>query len=236
MMAAARHTMTLSRSLRLITVPAIVSLAVTLLRLTGELQHWSERWFSTGTGGPVPQGTSWVVGITWLAIPFGIYFAFQLAGAGDRPRSMRRALACAGCGVVVFLASMYVLQLIPVKFPQILILIWLFWSSAAAVQFLGWPSLAKLLLWYGLAARIPVAIIMFFAMLGNWGTHYDYVGIQWPSDFPPGFASRYLWLAFFPQLVAWVAYTITLGSLAGTVATALFRRRSQEPAAHSVNP
>ena len=26
---------------------------------------------------------------------------------------------------------------------------------------------------YGLAARIPVALVMLVAMLGNWGTHYD---------------------------------------------------------------
>ncbi len=36
--------------LRLIWIPAIISLGVTLLRLTGELRHWSERWFSRETG------------------------------------------------------------------------------------------------------------------------------------------------------------------------------------------
>ncbi len=214
------------RSLRLIAVPAAITLGVTLLRLTGELRHWPARWFSTDTGGPVPQGVSWIVGITWLAIPFGIYFAFKLARGGDGPRSVGRALTCAAGGLLIFLGSRYLLALIPVKFPEILIFVWLFWALAAGLQFYGWPSLARVLLWYGLAARIPVAIVMFFAMLGNWGTHYDYVGIQWPSHFSPGFASRYLWLAFFPQLVAWVAYTTTLGSLAGVVATALIRPKS----------
>jgi hypothetical protein len=209
--------------LRLIAVPALISLGVTLLRLTGELRHWPERWFSTGTGGPVPAGISWIVGITWLAIPFGIYFAFQLAREGDRPRSTGKALACAAAGLVVFAGSLFVLRYIPVRFPMILIFIWMFWAIAGGLQFLGWPSLSKVLLWYGLAARIPVAVVMFFAMAGNWGTHYDYVGIQWPSDFSPGFTSRYLWLAFFPQLVAWVAYTIALGSLAGNVAASLCR-------------
>jgi hypothetical protein len=218
--------MTDARCLRLIAVPALITLAVTLLRLTGELRHWPERWFSTNTGGPVPQGVSWIVGITWLALPFGIYFALRLARGGDGPRSMGRALTCAAGGLLVFLGGSYLLAFIPVRFPEILIFIWLFWAMAAGLQFLGWPGLSKLLLSYGLAARIPVAIVMFFAMLGDWGTHYDYVGIQWPSNFSPGFASKYLWLAFFPQLVAWVAYTIALGSLAGTVVAALLRRKT----------
>ncbi|HKF55640.1 MAG TPA: hypothetical protein VKJ45_09360, partial [Blastocatellia bacterium] len=57
--------------LRIIAAPALISLAVTLLRLTGELQHWSSAWFSSETGGVTPSGVSWVVGITWLAVPFG---------------------------------------------------------------------------------------------------------------------------------------------------------------------
>lgn len=59
-----------------------------------------------------------------------------------------------------------------------------------------------------------MAIVMLFAMLGHWGTHYDYVGTRIPLSGIP----RYLWLAFFPQLLAWVGYTITLGSVAGVLA------------------
>jgi hypothetical protein len=66
-----------------------------------------------------------------------------------------------------------------------------------------------------------VAVIMFFAMLGNWGTHYDYVGM--PPQFSMPLVSRYLWLAFFPQLFAWVAFTITVGTLSGAAATLLLR-------------
>ena len=50
---------------------ALVSLLVTLLRLAGELRGWSEAWFSRATSGLVPVGAvSWLVGITWLALPF----------------------------------------------------------------------------------------------------------------------------------------------------------------------
>lgn len=42
-----------------------------------------------------------------------------------------------------------------------------------AIGILAWPALGRTLLAYGLAARIPVALLMLVAMLGNWGTHYD---------------------------------------------------------------
>jgi hypothetical protein len=74
---------------------------------------------------------------------------------------------------------------------------------------------------YGLAARIPVVVVMFLAMLGNWGTHYDYVGMPAPFQMPfwPGF----FWLAFFPQLIFWVSFTIVLGVLSGSIAFASVR-------------
>ncbi len=51
------------RPARLILVPAIVTLAVTLLRLVGELQDWSPRLFSKEAG-----GGGALVGIAWLGI------------------------------------------------------------------------------------------------------------------------------------------------------------------------
>ena len=37
---------------RLIIVPSVITLAVTVLRLVGELQHWSTRLFNPEAGGP----------------------------------------------------------------------------------------------------------------------------------------------------------------------------------------
>ena len=55
----------------------LVTLAVTLLRLTGELRGWSEDYFSR-----LPGGGLAIVGITWL-VPFvGAYLGWQLARAG----------------------------------------------------------------------------------------------------------------------------------------------------------
>jgi len=210
--------------LRLIWIPAIISLGVTLLRLTGELRHWSERWFSHETGGTDPHGMSWLIGITWLAVPFGVYFALRLTWAGLGPRSAGRAALFGILGLALIFCSRFLFAIFPGHFPKILIPLWLCWVAAAALQFFGWPSLSRTLLAYGLSARIPVAVVMFFAMLGNWGTHYDYVGM--PPQFSMPLVPKYLWLAFFPQLVAWVAFTIVVGSLAGAVALAIVRPRA----------
>jgi hypothetical protein len=208
--------------IKLVLIPAVITLAVTLLRLIGELRGWSPRWFSTETGGMIPSGVSWIVGVTWLVLPFGAYFAVRLARAGQGPQSIGRATVLAAAGIVFLLVYRYILYLFPpVGFPRVLILIWLCWAIAGGSQYFGWPALFKVLLCYGWAARIPVAIVMFFAMLGNWGTHYDYVGM--PPQFSMNPVPRFLWLAFFPQLVAWVSYTIAVGTLAGVIALWIVR-------------
>ena len=53
---------------KLILVPALITLAVTLLRLTGELMHWSKALFNPAAG-----GGGALVGIAWLVPVFGIY-------------------------------------------------------------------------------------------------------------------------------------------------------------------
>ena len=207
---------------RLVLEPALIALGVTLLRLAGELGHWSERWFSTETGSIVPRGTSWVFGITWLAAPFGIYFAARLARAGEASARPARALALAFGGVVFLLVVGRLAWRLPVPFPPILLFIWLVMVLGAAIAWVGWPALARTLLAYGLASRLVVAVVMLLAMRGNWGTHYDYVGM--PPAFQMPFWPRFLWLAFFPQIVFWVAFTVLLGMLAGSLYAVLFLR------------
>jgi len=214
-------------TLRLIILPALISLGVTVLRLTGELKGWSQEWFSTETGGVVPGGVSWIIGITWLALPFGVYFALKLAAAGQGPRRTGKAVGYSLLGLLIALGGLFLLvPHLPVGFPKILIFVWLFMAVGAIAPLLGWPALFKTLLAYGLASRIPVALVMFFAMRGNWGTHYDYMGM--PPEFQMSLLPKYLWLAFFPQLIFWVAFTILMGSLAGSIVIALRRVRAGE--------
>jgi hypothetical protein len=217
---------------RLIIVPAIISVVVTLLRLAGELQHWSPRWFSSATGGIEPHGVSWIIGITWLPVFFGIYFALCLARSGRAPSSAGRAVVFAFAGLAVLVAGFFfvVPALHFTALKPFLITLWLTSAIAGGLQFFGWRALAKTLLAYGLVSRAVVAIIMSLAMRGHWGTHYDYA--LDPDVKQLGFATEFWWLAFFPQLVFWVGFTIMLGSLSGTIAHAVTRRSRarQQPA------
>ncbi|HEV8486118.1 MAG TPA: hypothetical protein VGV87_21420 [Blastocatellia bacterium] len=212
---------------RLILIPALISLAVTILRLAGELGHWSEGWFTTDTQGVVPSGVSWVIGITWLAVPFGIYFAVKLARDGRGPSSGMRSIGYGLLGVVVAAASLFFfIPALKLELRPRLILIWSAMAIAALIQLAAWPALFKTLLAYGLAARIPVVVVMFLAMRGNWGTHYDFVGM--PPQFQMSLLPRFFWLAFFPQLIFWVGFTILVGSFSGSIAGSMLHRPKRE--------
>jgi hypothetical protein len=208
----------------LILVPGLITLAVTILRLVGELHHWSTAWFNPEAGGP------WsIVGITWLAPIFGIYFAVRLACSGEGPKSTWRAIVFAILGIGVGVAGMYLYIALrpPFSFGGRLIYFWALLVLAALVTLPGWPALFRTLLAYAVAARIPVAIVMFFAFRGNWGTHYDAL----PPDFPTGMGllAKYLWLGFVPQLTYWVGFTILMGMLFGAIAATLTRLRRRAP-------
>jgi hypothetical protein len=139
-------------NLRLIAIPSLITFAVTILRLTGELRHWSVRWFSPETGGITPSGVSWVVGITWLAAIFGAYFALKLLRSGQKPRSLARA------GVLLFLSTSplagLLSALLKIKFPAALIFIWFLWNMAGALQYFGWPDLFRVLMLPGIGWRM----------------------------------------------------------------------------------
>lgn len=203
---------------RLILVPGLITLGVTLLRLIGELQHWPKSWFNPEAGG------AWsIVGITWLAPVFGIYFARRLSAQGAGPKSAKLAVQVAilGIGFVIVAVLMGVGVRIANPFARTALLLWVPFVLAALFQLYAWPALGKTLFTYAFAARVPVAILMFFAMRGQWSTHYDAI----PQDFPAmSFGFKYLWLGLLPQLVFWVGFTVLAGSLAGSIVHALRRR------------
>jgi hypothetical protein len=208
---------------RLVMVSGLIALAVTLLRLIGELRHWSPRWFDNEGAGITPSGVSWVIGISWLAAPFGVYFAMRLIAAGRGPASAARAILYAAGGLVVLYVGQRLIapRLAGDDLRPRLLLIWAFSVVPAALMIRAWPALWRVLLAYGLASRIPVAVIMFLAMRGTWGTHYDYGGQVPVAEF----WFYYVWLAFVPQLVFWVGYTILVGMLTGAITAAVYRRR-----------
>jgi hypothetical protein len=198
---------------RLIFVPALATLAVTVLRLAGELAHGSRRFFNPEPGGP------WaIIGIVWLAPIFGIYFALKLRACAQGPKSYGRALGfvALGVAVVVGLSFAGARLLHPYAFRERLVFAWGIFVLAAILTLPGWPALFRTLLAYSYAARVPVVIVMFFAFWRKWRTHYDAI----PPDLPPGLSlpAKYLWLGFFPQLTLWVAFTILAGMLFGSLA------------------
>jgi hypothetical protein len=200
---------------RLILVPALITLGVTILRLVGELQHWSQTFFKTSAG-----GAGAIVGIVWLAPIFGIYFALKLAGAGEVPASAGKAIGFAFLGLIVLAGGLAVFAQ-SLRMPLLLIGAIILLAGAVAVEWVAWPALAKTMLAYGYLARIPVAIVMFFAIRGNWGTHYDAP----PPGFPEmAFWPKYLLIGVVPQLVLWIAFTAVVGALFGSIANALLHR------------
>jgi hypothetical protein len=214
---------------RLILVPALVTLAVTVLRLVGELLHGPQSLFNSAPGGP------WaIVGIVWLAPIFGVYFALKLAARGQEPKSIGRALGFAFLGIAVVYLLSFVGSLFHIQqnFWTRLLYGWTALALAALATWPGWPSLFRTLTAYAYAARVPVAIVMFFAFWRGWGTHYDAT----PPDLPEGMGllAKYLWLGFMPQLIFWVALTVLGGMVFGSLAAGVARWVRRSPKA--INP
>jgi hypothetical protein len=207
----------------LITIPALITLGVTILRLAGELEHWPKPWFSAAVGGGLA-----IVGISWLPIIFGPYFALKLAGAGDGPSSLGKAIGLALAGLGVIVLGGVLAGVAASHHPILTVIGFLVMLVAAFVARIGWRSVGNTLFAYAFAARIPVVIVMFLAMHGNggqgWGTHYDVI----PPNFPyHSFASKFFFTALVPQLTLWIGWTVVVGSIFGVIATAIGRRGKQ---------
>ena len=201
----------------LIAMPALITLAITILRLEGELHGWPKPWFNTSAG-----GGGAVIGISWLPIIFGPYFAFKLAGAGDVPPKMGRPLGLTALGLVVLVLG-GVLFAVTASHPSIVTLIaFPVMLIGAIIPRIGWRSLGNTLIAYAFAARIPVLIVMYLAMRGNdgagWGTHYD---VAPPMFHQTSFGAKFFYLAFLPQMFMWIAYTVILGALIGEIIMAV---------------
>jgi hypothetical protein len=204
----------------LVMMPALVTLAVTLFRLAGELLGWSPTFFSRQAG-----GAGAVVGIIWLVFVFGFYFAWKLAQSGSAPRALpvigHSLLAVAvAIGSAALARSLNMAQLN--QFLVILVACCL----AAWIAHRAWPALGRTLLIYGLAARVPVILVMLVAILGNWGTHYDVVPPNFPEMAP---LPKWFFIGVLPQLFLWIPATMFLGALTGGIAL-LFAGKGRQPA------
>jgi hypothetical protein len=214
---------------RLIAIPAVFTLGVTILRLIGELAHWPAPWFSNAAGG----GNA-LIGISWLPIFFGPYFAVKLARAGKGPSSAGKSIGFAFLGLAVLFLSMVWAQFMFRHITNLLLIPFLLMLAAALIPGVGWRTLGGTLLAYAFAARIPILVVMFLALRGNggqgWGTHYDAV---LPAFAHASLAKKFLYEAFVPQMTLWIGWTVTVGAVCGTLVAAIarLRKRSTQAAA-----
>jgi len=181
------------------------------------LLHWSPFWFN-----PEPGGGAALIGIVWLAPVFGIYFALKLKSVGETPK-IGRTIGFSLLGLLILVGGFILVSAVfQLGTPLFIITVNLIAVVAGFIQLKGWPRLSKTLLAYGYAARIPVVLVMFYAIKGNWGTHYDGP----PPGFPElGWFSEFLLTGLLPQLLIWVAFTMITGALAGAIAAAIAGHR-----------
>ena len=205
--------------LSFILVPAAVTLAVTVLRLLGELLEWDPRFFSRAPGGGLA-----LVGIAWLVPIVGFYFGHRLGRAGVRPSSLARAAgwpvaALVLVPVLAFAAGRLELGRSSTGYLAV-------WTVAAllavAVASVGWPALGRVLLAYAVLARVPVVAVMGAAIRWSWGTHYDARTPGFPRMTP---LPRWLWTGVLPQLTIWIAWTVVVGALFGALGWYVASRR-----------
>jgi hypothetical protein len=213
------HERTVSLPLRSLVVPAVVTLAVTLLRLTGELRGWSTRLFGDSGGGGA------LVGIVWLVPLFGAYFGYRLAAQGATARAgavIARALFAAVLVVACGAFTGLVLRLGQISQAGVLMLAL---CVGAWVAYRGFPALGRTLLLYGLAARLPVMVVMLVAILVRWQTHYN---APPPALQNMGPLAKWVLIAVLPQTFMWIPFTIIVGAFFGGLALLGARLRPRD--------
>src|SRR5262249_28267292 len=128
-------------------VAGAITLLVTLVRLLGEVRGWDPRLFSTEPGG---QGA--IVGISWLAVPFGFCFGRCLARAG-RPRMGRAFLFTLLPIVLLFVAGTWVSKTWPDDIKAMTPVLGFGVPGGALLLLLAWPRAFAANLLYAVLAR-----------------------------------------------------------------------------------
>lgn len=200
----------------------ILTLAISLLRLWGELAGWA-----TNASG----GRFLPLGITWLVFACGAWFGRRLAKGRHTPR-FRRAwlwpllalltmLLVAALGFAPLAKAEpneQTFQLLRTAVLRAVVVAVL----AAAAMFAVWPALARQLLIYGLLARGTVLAITWLAKHMQWNTHYTKFG---PMGIERDSMAETMLSAGLAQIGFWVPFTIVGGVLAGCLA--IGRRRNE---------
>lgn len=211
---------------KLVLIPGLITLAVTVLRLVGELNGWNPSLFNRTAG-----GGGALVGISWLALVFAVYFALRLPGLGlGLDRTSGRAIGYAVLALAVLVAGIFVFFHGVQARQQSAI--WLGLAIAATSVWMmrgSWLAYWKVMMAYAVWARVPVIIVMFFAIQGNWGTHYDVAppsGDVWGADW----FRKWFEIGVIPQIFIWIPFTVVLCGLLGVIVAAVRRKKNPAPA------
>jgi hypothetical protein len=202
---------------KLILWPALITLAVTVLRFVGELLHWSPRYFNRDPGGGAA-----LVGIIWL-VPFvAVYLALKVCPPGGSPKDALRALGWAllgffGASAVTFAGF----ALVKSPVGQLAIITVTSWIGILIARWAA-PGLWRVLLAYAFAARLPVLLVMAISIFGGLDTHYA----KPPPAFPPmSPLGLFFWTALLPQMSVWIWFTVPGGLIFAALALLVARRR-----------
>lgn len=163
-------------------IAAILSLAITAVRLYGELHGWDPKVFSTeGGGGGSP------LGITWLVPVFGFWFGRRLTKNGHRPKSIATTLCLCVLGIALAGGIAYAAfgtEWLAAKGDWVRKAMFAFPGAAVCglLLLIAWPRGWGALALYGILARIPVLVIQHFAFANDWRTHFNSGGPEGPQD------------------------------------------------------
>jgi len=205
--------------LKTIFVPSLITLGITLLRLFGELRKWPELFFGRSAG-----GSGAIIGITWLAVVFAIYFAIKLEKTGDVfSRPTRTILLAVLALVLTFVGLMVMYVGAPNLKPPFQIAGAAIIIVALYVMRVAWPDYWRIMIAYAFAARVPVIVVMYFAIKGSWGTHYDALP---PNMTFPDWYATFVQAGLIPQVFLWVPFTVVLCGLFGILTVTVRRRRN----------
>ncbi len=208
-------------SLRLVLVPAVLCLLVSVARVLGEVQGWAPLWF-----GEKGKGGGALVGISWLIPVFGFWFGWKHARAGQGPALRGRAVWLPLVAFVLIFAWFGIsTQLLKLSFVPSLLGVAIVAAIAGLLAALAWPRLAWTTFLFGVFARVPVVGIIYLAASRSWDVHYLVMPPNAPQDMPMNEKAFYLSVA---QLVFWVPGTMIFGGFFGGLA-ALVSGRGRAP-------
>lgn len=199
---------------RLLLWPSLLTLAISIARLTSEVQGW----LTTASGG---RGLP--LGITWCVFVFGAWFGRRTSVAGAAPRvakpwswALLALLATAGTVAYGFrpLVGADRSEATFALVRQAVLAAVLVAVVGGLTMFVVWPRLAGAMLLYGLGARGTVLAITWLSKHQGWDTHYTKFG-------PPGIEretmAETMLSAGLAQIGFWVPFTVIGGVLAGSL-------------------